>query len=70
MEKIYVKWLDSSGYNGWVDKHEFSDDLQEIKTVGFLVSEHEDRIVVCSHISDHTLGSPIVIPKFAIIERT
>ena len=69
MKKVYIKWLDSSGFDGWIGKHEFPETLQEIETFGFLVSEYDDRIVVCSHISNHTLGNPMVIPKFAITQR-
>ena len=70
-EAIYVRWIDSSGIDGWVnrDSLEFSDQMQTIETVGYLVEEHNDRIVVASSVSKEQINSPLIIPKIAILER-
>jgi len=68
MKKIYIEWIDSAGYSGWVDDCDFSPLL--IKSFGFLLNEDDTSITIASHVAENdTYYAPMTIPKVAIIKR-
>lgn len=67
MKKVEISWLDSKNYAGWHTK----DTLVKpslIQTLGFLVSEDEDAVVVCSCYSLDHYANIIVIPRCSILD--
>ena len=71
---VLIEWVDSySVYEQW----DFLNDLKEpeiikCKSVGFIVNETDESILIMPHISgDNEAGKGgICIPKIAIIKRT
>jgi hypothetical protein len=71
---VLIEWVDSySVYEQW----DFLNDLKEpeiikCKSVGFIVNETDESILIMPHISgDNEAGKGgICIPKLAIIKRT
>ena len=79
MNIALVRWRDSMRETGWrsVDdatKHIYQSDYLDCESVGFVVGETSDRLMLAlnhQHIegSEETVGETIVIPKAAIFER-
>ena len=73
---IWVRWLDSSGEQGWVGRADgLSQRVVEIYHIGFLLQEDERQITLSPTTyvdgGDATCPyhSPVAIPKVSIIER-
>ena len=74
MQKIYLKWVDSRMYHGWKDESDLQHIMEmplEIETIGWMIHENDQRIVVSGNWSPHSenFGNPIVIPKCSILKR-
>lgn len=73
MKIEYIKWLDARGVStGWEHKEEITMDLSEVVSVGYVIEETEQKIVVAPNMD--TTDSPQVagvmaIPKVNILER-
>lgn len=72
----FVRWLDSASINGglWVDPVLISPDALteeglECKSVGFVLDESEDALLICQSFSDDRVGAALSIPKKAILSR-
>lgn len=67
---IYVRWHDSTSWDHWRNLPLGDTELCIVETVGHLIEEHKDRVVIGHSISDagHCDGV-IAIPKSAILER-
>lgn len=72
---VYVKWVDSSGSNGWQMADLVKDqklELLNIHSVGWLLKEDNDAILIAPHISDGSeihpqqLCGELAIPKLVI----
>lgn len=78
MEIVYVRWVDSHGWSTWNDaRTRIKTGLEQnlmCETVGFLIAESDDRLVVASSISldEETtfdnLTDMEVIPRVAVLE--
>lgn len=70
---IYVRWVDSSVPEGtWLYTKDIDPALLQCCSVGFLVSETKDSIIIAGHRSMATTpqySGIMVIPKCAIITR-
>lgn len=68
MKPVLIHWDDSISRHGWVH-HDDVPSLGStlIKTLGYLVHEHEDSVIVSPSISENYVDSPIRIPRNAII---
>jgi len=67
-----VEWVDSSSDDGWEDKHKVEEEFEESLTcysVGFLVYESDDRIVLLSHDGSKQWSTRITIPKVCVVNR-
>ena len=74
--KVYpgeiVEWVDSSSSDGWDEKHSIEEDFDEDLTcysVGFVVYESDDRIVLLSHDGSKLWSTRITIPKVCVVKR-
>jgi hypothetical protein len=71
----YVKWIDSgiSFGNGWRDKEEVLDEIEQEKepaeSVGFLMKEDKDWLILFCTMSNNNVNGGITINKKNIIER-
>ena len=61
-----IKWLDSSETHGWVEKDNLKAKIEEIESVGFIVHETDELIVISNAMHQDAINSPFTIPKFAI----
>lgn len=74
MQLVYVEWIDSAGFaeGGW-HQRDVVDSLgpHVISSVGWIIKEEDDYIVMCSHISSDgtNLAGEKCIPKVAIQKR-
>ena len=70
---VIVHWIDPecSG-TGWQDKDDFykwcDDPLKTVQTVGWLVRDGEDRIVVLSTMGSDEMGEAHKIPKSLVVK--
>lgn len=74
MQVLYVKWLDSGRHAfGWTDPKELDTDVPIVETVGFLLKETDEAVVLIQSKGDgenpdEVLFS-ITIPNVAILEK-
>ena len=73
-----IEWLDSQDHSGddWVDlqPHRLDLSLQPVYSVGWIVAEDAQTILVTPHLAMHGTNAPdgrggLKIPKFAITDR-
>lgn len=66
---VEVHWVDSAGYARWDDLKEHRDlKISQCRTVGYLITDQPDRIVVSGNLDD-ALGNAdhsMAIPRCAI----
>jgi hypothetical protein len=67
---IYIKWHDSTEMYGWKDMPLDDSKFIVIETVGYLLEDKKDRVVIVHSVSsaNHCNGA-LIIPKTAIIKR-
>jgi hypothetical protein len=72
MEAVIIDWDDSCALDGgiWHDK-EAVEELKSHKcrSIGWVVKENKDCVVLVSSTSDHQFSGDICIPKSAIKKR-
>lgn len=67
---VEIHWVDSMATPGWFGHLEEAKQSMLIRTVGFLVADLDDRVVITSTISSESLiMDPLVIPRVAIVEQ-
>ena len=69
---VQVDWTDAVGADGWEELENIIDtELSVHKTVGFLLKEHKDRLIVTMSYDEvnEQLGAYLVIPKVNILKR-
>jgi hypothetical protein len=72
MEIVEVEWVDSQGYPGWHDEKEFMNwnDSLTCHSVGYLLRDEADKIVLVMSRSSVALDNGLVIPRVAIVKIT
>lgn len=67
---IYISWHDSTEQYGWMNLPLCDSNFITIETVGYLIEDNKDRVVIAHSVSsaDHCDGV-LIIPKTAIIKR-
>ena len=68
---LYVVWQDAvhcSG-DGWIDKQEYVPDKTHVESVGFLVYEDDDCVVLAGSNYETHFASEILIPKKMIFDQ-
>lgn len=67
MRVVGLKWIDASSTRGWTNARDLPD-LDTVYSVGFLIKEADDYIVISSsRMSDREqFDAPLAIPRFAI----
>lgn len=75
MKKFYVKWIDS-GYSirsdVWQTQEEVEsllNELKEVETIGFLVSDNEDWIILAQSVNMDMIRGGYLIYKRNILEK-
>ena len=66
---VYIEWLDAETNMGWMPKIEESKrPLTKCKSVGFLIGDYEDRVIVAASYDpdNDNVNSVTVIPKVGI----
>ena len=67
---VHVKWIDSESLYEWQEKTTFhhwaENKFNSNETIGILVFDGEDHIVIAQSISDARIDGNIKIPKCAI----
>ncbi len=67
---VEVRWLDAQTSHGWEDQTEVDSEVPVVTTVGFLLKETEESIVIASSVGqDKTHNSRITIPTGMIKDR-
>jgi hypothetical protein len=69
MKAVLVEWRDANSRPpGWEPQSEVSKmELPIVRSIGWLVAEHEDRIVICLDIQDEDCNQAGVIPRSWIV---
>ena len=72
-DKIYeVIWIDSAADSrNWVNQHDIEDIAiaPECKSVGYLILEDKEKVVICTSINDFQYGRIFTIPKCCIKKK-
>jgi len=65
---VEVVWLDSQGREGWTDKKEMQEWNEDLlcKSVGYLLREENDRIILVMSESSTSLADGLTIPRACI----
>ncbi len=70
---VRVRWRDSAQHLGWVDPAEEELKVHPIESIGFLVEETDDHIVIASshNMAEGTIPwcQVVVIPAEAVVEK-
>ena len=71
MRLVLVVWTDAGGRSGWQDADEVvrwanDDENFSIVTVGFVMAESEDALLLAPSVSGNKVLDPIRIPQRAI----
>ena len=69
MKLVYIEWVDATTSDGWekFDIHQHGIDY--CKSVGWLLHEDKQQIVMASTVSDNQTNQRIAIPKAWIKKR-
>jgi len=67
---VEVRWVDSCGFDsGWVDNDELKSlKAKKITTVGHLVEESDDYVVIAPTIGDDQNFGSLCIPKCSVLK--
>ena len=66
---VQIKWLEASRVNGRVTKIERAE-LTGVTTVGYVIEDTENALVVCQSLLSGAADNLIVIPRVSILELT
>lgn len=67
---VEVQWKDAQTTHGWESEDEHVFEVPVVTTIGFLIKENEDGLVIASTVgSDKTHNSRITIPKGMVVTR-
>jgi hypothetical protein len=69
MKVIYLEWTDACGQDGWHPIGAKDYTPETIKTIGFLLLEDKEKVVVTHSLSDAYHNAYIIIPKGWITKR-
>jgi len=65
--EYYVEWVDSVGTSGWEHIESLAPmPTARVRTLGFLIENNKDSIIIAMSISQKGLFSRLSIPKVAI----
>jgi len=69
MELLHINWNDTNTYNSWVP-NTYRDYVAKCESVGWLVCEDDDSVILTSLICKADINMRQVIPKGSITRRT
>lgn len=70
---VLINWIDPACASGWNGPHEANDrwgKTLECKSVGWIIKEDKQKVMIASSISPDELGDLFVIPKVCINKIT
>jgi len=66
---VEVHWIDASSEQGWYDMNQYKNLPLKVTSIGYLVRETEEIIIISSSCGPFDLCTdPMTIPKIAIIK--
>ena len=70
MQVIEIEWLDSQGFSEWQSKEVMEDwsDSLVCHSVGYLLRQDENRVVIIQSESFTSYGEGLMIPKISIVK--
>ena len=68
---LYIVWQDAVHCTGqgWIDKQEYEPEKMHVESVGFLVYEDDDCVVLAGSNYETHFASEILIPKKMIVDQ-
>jgi len=70
LRPVYIRWRDTSSHPGWYDRAEYLEAARApvmlMHTVGWLILENDECIVIAQSISEDKAGELLKIPREAI----
>jgi hypothetical protein len=70
VKAIQVEWVDAHTVDEWQELSSVTYGLVNVTSIGFLLKETEDALVLCGSIGDHDdIFSQLSIPKVCIKKR-
>lgn len=67
---VQVEWKDAQTGHGWEHEEDLTIDIPVVITVGFLIKEDDNGILIASSVgTDRHSNARIVIPKGMIVSR-
>jgi hypothetical protein len=65
-ELFRILWVNSCDQDGWMAKEEAVHRNLNIESIGYMISQNDDSILISSHIGDEWFHSTMQIPRKAI----
>ncbi len=59
---VYVLWVDAVSHSGWIDEADVPS-VHQVETIGILVKENDEEIVIASTKSGTEVNCIIAIPR-------
>ena len=70
LQKVELEWLDTTANDEWNTIEDCKQkELTLVKTIGYLLRETDEKVVVCHSYTDDDDADCTVIPKSIIIRR-
>lgn len=69
MKIVLIEWVDITKHNtGWIPAEAVVDNMRfmRCKSVGFIVAETEEAVVISQTVTDEQITDPLVIPRRVI----
>lgn len=68
---VAVQWKDSSSItSGWLPTESLKDmEVSECLSVGFILQEDKEKIIICSHLSNSNQNNPLVNGSMVILKK-
>jgi hypothetical protein len=67
---VHVQWVDSMRTGGWRSRNEAVEDFERddlaCESVGFLLAENDERVMICRDRSARLVDDTMIIPRVAI----
>lgn len=71
LSAIYLEWIDPADIDAWTPISDISEELNLIRSVGFLIRETEKALIICLNrdLPEHSASMIMIIPKILIRRR-
>lgn len=67
MKVVRITWRKDSSDTGWYDPDDLNHELLIVHSVGFLLLEDEEKVMICQSMTDYAVSETLTIPMEAVV---